>query len=139
MSLIQYRSTASSAQKSTSTLTAGDRHVNRSRNSISGPISFSREKTISKDPWEFAAQRDVSTDMTAVHFRSSVGGCICEKWTSLNAKVGLHTCWPTACVTLTSPITPARSPDMRDRYIWWFSLGLIHEVNSLAGRRAPSP
>jgi hypothetical protein len=116
---IQYRSTASSAQKSTPTFTAGGSHMNRSRNSISGPISFSRVKTISKNPLEFATQRDASTDTTAVHLRSRVGGCMSENWTSLNAKVGLHTCWPTACVTLMSPIMPARNPDKHDRYICW--------------------
>jgi hypothetical protein len=45
---IQYRSTASSAQKSTPTFTKGASHMNCSRNSISGPISLSRENTISK-------------------------------------------------------------------------------------------
>src|SRR5262245_1500948 len=114
---IQWRSTASSAQKPTSTFREGDCHVNRCRNSISGPISFSREKTISKYPWEFAAHRDASTDTTAVHFRCIVGGCISERWTSLNAKVGLHCRWPRACVTLMSPMMLAINPDMHDRYI----------------------
>jgi hypothetical protein len=105
MLTIRYRFTASSAQKPTSTFTEGDSHANRSRNSISGPTSFSREKAISKYPVEFAVHWPLSTDTTAVHLRSSVGRCISEKWTSLNAKVGLHSCWPTACVTLTSPIS----------------------------------
>ena len=102
--------THESAQKPTSAFTEGDRHVNRSGNSISGPISFSRVNTISKYPLEFAAQREASTNTTAVHFRSSVRGCISEKWNSLNAKAGLHSCWPAACVTPTSPIMPARNP-----------------------------
>jgi ABC-type Fe3+ transport system substrate-binding protein len=45
---IQYRSTASSAEKSTATFMAGGNHLNCALNSMSGPISFSREKTISK-------------------------------------------------------------------------------------------
>src|SRR5262249_5119966 len=79
----------------------------------------------SKCPLEFAAQRAVSTDTTAVHFRSSVGGCISEKRTSLNAKVGLHSSWPTACVTLTTPITPARNPAKHGRYIVGYPSCLI--------------
>jgi hypothetical protein len=114
---IQYRSTASSAAKSTATVTDGGRHVNCSRNSRSGPISLSREKTTWKDPAEFAAQRDASTDTTAVHFRSSVDGCISENWTSANAKVGLHACWPAACVTQIRGIAAARSAGMRDRFM----------------------
>ena len=85
--------------------------MNCSRNSISSPFSFSREKPISKYPPEFVAQRDASTDTTAVHFRSSVGGCISENWTSLNAKAGLHVCWPTACVTLMSPMHACQQPE----------------------------
>jgi hypothetical protein len=114
---IQYRSTASSAAKSTATVTDGGRHVNCSRNSRSGPISLSREKTTWKDPAEFAAQRDASTDTTAVHFRSSVDGCISENWTSANAKVGLHACWPAACDTQIRGIAAARSAGMRDRFM----------------------
>src|ERR1700730_18226000 len=109
---IQYRSTASSAANSTATVTDGGRHVNCSRNSRSGPISLSREKTTWKDPAEFAAQRDASTDTTAVHFRSSVDGCI-----SANAKVGLHACWPAACVTQIRGLAAARSAGMRDRFM----------------------
>ena len=62
--------------------------MNRFWSSISDPTSFSRQKTISKYPVEFAVHQDVSTDTTAIHFRSSVGGWLSEKWTSLNAKVG---------------------------------------------------
>jgi hypothetical protein len=112
---IQYRSTASSAAKSTATVTDGGRHVNCSRNSRLGPISLSREKTSSNDPEEFAAQRDASTDTTAVHFRSSLDGCISENWTSANAKVGLHACWPAASVTLIRGIAAARNAGMQDR------------------------
>jgi len=65
---IQYRSTASSAAKSTATFTEGGSHMSRSRNSISGPISFNRVNTISKYPLEFAAQREASADTSAVHF-----------------------------------------------------------------------
>jgi len=114
---IRYRATASSAQKSTSTFTEGGNHVNRFRNSTSGPTSLSREKTISNCPLEFGTQRAVSTDTTAVHFRSNVAGCISDKWTSLNAKVGPHSCRPTAGVMLTTPITPPRNPAKHDRYI----------------------
>ena len=91
--------------------------MNCSWNSMSGPFSISREKTIPKRP-EVVAQRDASTDKTAVHFRSSVGGCISENRTSLNAKAGLHVCWATACVALTRPIPPvSSSPNTHDRYI----------------------
>src|SRR5437879_2762175 len=82
--LSQYPSTASSAQKSTETSTKPDFHMNCSWKSISGPFSFNREKTIPKRP-EVVAQRDASTDKTAVHFRSIVGGCISENRTSLKA------------------------------------------------------
>ena len=123
---IQYRSTASSAAKSTSTFTKGDSHLNRSRNSISGPISFRRVKTISKNPSELAAQRDASTDTTAVHFRSSVGGFISEKWTLVKAKVGLHN-WPEDCITLISPITPVRNQDIHNRYIVGSPSGLTRD------------
>ena len=58
--------------------TEGGSHVNHSRNSISIPFSLSRENPIAKWPVEFAAQRDASTETTAVHFRSSVGGCLSE-------------------------------------------------------------
>ena len=75
---IQYRSTASSAQKSTATFTEDSSHLNCSRNSISGAPSFRRMKAISKYPVEFSAQRVASTDTTAVHFRCRVGGCISE-------------------------------------------------------------
>jgi len=114
---IQYRSTASSAAKSTATLTDGGRHVNCSRNSRSGPISLSREKMSSNDPAEFAAQRDASTDTTAVHFRSSVDGCISENWTSANSKVGPHACWPAACVTQMRGIAADRNAGMQDRFM----------------------
>jgi len=130
---IQYRSTASSAAKSTSTFTKGDSHLNRSRNSISGPISFRRVKTISKYPSELAAQRDASTDTTAVHLRSSFGGFISEKWTSVKAKVGLHNCWPEDCITLISPITPVRNPDIHDRYTVGSPSGLTRD-NQFIGR-----
>ena len=65
-------------QKSIATFTVGSDHMNCFRNSISGPFSFSRENPISKYPAEYGAQRDTSTDTTAVHFRSSDGGCISE-------------------------------------------------------------
>ena len=117
---IQYRSTASSAAKSTATVTDGGRHVNCSRNSRSGPISLSREKTTWKDPAESAAQRDASTDTTAVHFRSSVDGCISENWTSANAKVGPHACWAAACVTQMRGIAAARNAGMQDRFMGGF-------------------
>jgi hypothetical protein len=71
---IQYCSTASSAQKLTATFTEGGDHSNFSEKSISTPVSFCREKPISKYPAEFIAQRDASTNTTAVHFRSIVGG-----------------------------------------------------------------
>jgi hypothetical protein len=96
--------------------------MNCSRNSISGPVSFSRVKTISKYPEEFAAQRHASTDAIAVHFRSSVGGCMSENWISWNTNIGLHTWRPTAWVALMSPIVPASSPDMQDRYTFGLSV-----------------
>jgi hypothetical protein len=114
---IQYRSTASSAAKSTATVTDGGRHANCSRNSRSGPISLSREKTSSNNPAGLAAQRDASTDTTAVHFRSSVDGCISENWTCANAKVGLHACWPAACVTQIRGIAATRNAGMQDRFM----------------------
>src|SRR6187549_2363761 len=80
----QYPTTASSAERSTPTATAGACQTNRSRNSVSGAVSFSYENTMSKCPLEFAAQRDASTDTTAVHVRAIVGGCIGENRTCLN-------------------------------------------------------
>jgi hypothetical protein len=71
---------------------------------------------ISKEP-AVVAQRDASTDTTAVHFRSMVGRCTSENRTSVKAKAGLHACWPTACVTPMSPIAPVSSPDMHARYM----------------------
>src|ERR1700687_4416303 len=99
-------STASSAEKSVDTSTHAGFHANCSRNSSSGPYSFSRENTISKCP-VVVPQRDASTDRTAVHFRSIFGGRISENRTSLNAKAGLHVCWPAAWAALMSPILPA--------------------------------
>ena len=84
----QYPTTASSAERSTPTATAGACQTNRSRNSVSGAVSFSCENTMSKCPLEFAAQRDASTDTTAVHVRAIVGGCIGENRTSLNPRAG---------------------------------------------------
>jgi hypothetical protein len=97
---------------------------------------LSREKTTWKDPAEFAAQRDASTDTTALHFRSSVDGCISENWTSANAKVGLHACWPAASVTLMSPIMPARNPDRHDRSICWFSFRFDPDNHLIGGAEA---
>jgi hypothetical protein len=91
--------------------------MNSSQNSISRPISLSRENTISKYPVEFTAQRDASTDTTAVHLRCMVGGSISENCTFVNTKAGRHTGWPTACGTLMSPMMPASSPAMHDRCI----------------------
>jgi hypothetical protein len=94
--------------------------MNFSWNVMSNPASFDREKTIPKCP-ELVVQPDASTDNTAVHFRSSVGGYICENLTSSNARVGLHIFWPDACVSLARPIPPASSAKMHDRYMCLFS------------------
>src|SRR5262249_16345032 len=70
---IQYRSTASSSEKSTSTFTAGAApQLKCSRNSRSGAVSFSLMKTTSNRPPAMAAQADASTDTAAVHFRCRV-------------------------------------------------------------------
>jgi hypothetical protein len=98
------------------TFTEAGSHVNCSRKLISGPVSFSRAKPIPKRP-EVVAQRDASTDKTAVHFRSIFCGVISENRISLNAKVGLHICWPAACATLISPMLPVNSPNMHDRFM----------------------
>jgi hypothetical protein len=90
--------------------------VNRSRKSISGPFSFSRENPISKVP-AVVAQCDASTDTTAVHFRCIVGGSIAENLTSETAKAGLHAGSPAACAVPTSPIPYARRPTMPARLI----------------------
>src|SRR5262249_5888945 len=95
--------------------------VNFCENSISTPFSFCREKTISKEPVEFVVQRDASTATIAVHVRSQVGACISENCTSLTAKAGRQSCWPSACVTPISATMPAASPDRHDRYMCWFS------------------
>jgi hypothetical protein len=87
---------------------------------------------ISKLP-EVVAQRDASTDKTAVHFRSSAGGFISENRISLTAKAGLHVGWPTACVTLMSPMLPASSPITYDRYMSWFSFRLIRDNHVIGG------
>ena len=87
----QYPTTASSAERSTPTATAGACQTNRSRNSVSGAVSFSYENTMSKCPLEFAAQPDASTDTTAVHVRAIVGGCIGENRTCLNPRAGRQT------------------------------------------------
>jgi hypothetical protein len=55
--------------------------------------------------------------MTAVHFRSSVDGCISENWTSANAKVGLHARWPAACVTQMRGIAAARNAGRQNRFM----------------------
>jgi hypothetical protein len=104
--------------------------VNCSWKSTSTPFSFCRVKTIPKRPEE-VAQRYASTDRTAVHFRSIIGGCIGEKRTSLNAKAGLHVCWPAACV---APISPtASSPNMHDRYMWCSPSNLIRDDHLFGG------
>jgi hypothetical protein len=103
--------------------------MNRSWNSASGAFSCWRKNPISKYPLEFVAQRDASTDTTAVHLRSKVGGCIAENWTSLKANTGLQVCPPAACVALTSPIMPARRPGMHDLDICEFS-GLLRKISS---------
>jgi hypothetical protein len=113
---IQWLSTASSAQKSTPTITEGDDHMNCSRNSISIPFSLSRENPISKYP-AVVEQRDASAATIAVHRRSSVGGCMGENRTSLIAKAGLHVCPPAACVTPMNPKPAARSQATHDRRI----------------------
>jgi len=107
--------------------------MNCSRNSSSIPFSFCRKNPISKYPPVFIAQGDASTDTIAVHFRSIDGGCHSENLTSLIAKAGLQTCWPTACVTLMSPIMPATSPDMHDRYMCWFPFDLICDNHFIGG------
>jgi hypothetical protein len=107
--------------------------MNCSRNSISIPLSFSREKPIAKYPLEFATQREASTDTTAVHFRSIDGGCHSEKLTSVTVKAGLHTCRPTACVALMIPIVPASSPDMHDRYMCWLSFDFLRDGHFIGG------
>ena len=76
--VIQKDSTASSAQRSTETLTDGGNQINSSVKSISGPFSLRRENTISKYPEALAAQGEASTVTTALHLRSSCGageGC----------------------------------------------------------------
>jgi hypothetical protein len=60
--------------------------MNCSWKSMSGPFSISREKTIPKRP-EVVAQRDASTDKTAVHFRSSVDGKACRCYLTLVSNV----------------------------------------------------
>ena len=97
--------------------------MNCSRNSSSIPFSFSRENPISKYPPELTAQRDASTDTTAVHLRSIDGSFHFENLTSVTANVGLHFCWPTACVTPTRTIAPANNPDMHERFMSWYSFG----------------
>src|SRR6516225_8812528 len=92
---IQYRPTASSAAYAKPTPTEGTCQTNEGAdhmyclwNSRSGAFSLSRVNTISKDPLESAAQADASTDTTALHMRSSVGGIIAENSTSLMVKAG---------------------------------------------------
>jgi LysR family transcriptional regulator, glycine cleavage system transcriptional activator len=63
---IAYRSTASSAPKSVATFTDRATHLNRSRNSMVGPTSFSPEKTTSKYPVASAAQ-PVASDVVVRH------------------------------------------------------------------------
>jgi hypothetical protein len=79
-------------------------------------VSFCRAKTIPKRP-DVVAQRDASTDRTAFHFRSIVGGCIAENRTSLNARPGRHVCGSVACAPLISPMLPASNPKIHDRYM----------------------
>jgi hypothetical protein len=61
-----------------STFTVGGVQKNCSRNSRSGAFSLSRVNTISKRPLECGAQRDASTDTTAVQLRCSLGAFIGE-------------------------------------------------------------
>ena len=124
--------------ESIDTSTKAGFQVNCSWKSISSPFSFCREKTIPKRP-EVVAQREASTDRTAVHFRSIVGGRISENRISLNAKVGLQVSWPAAWATPTSPIPLARSPKKQDRYMLVLRLSCPLIVRCLALLWARSP
>jgi hypothetical protein len=86
----QYRCTASSAQKSTDTSTAFECQVNGSRKSASSAFSFSRANPIVNAP-ERVVHREASTERTAVHRRSKVGGCMGENRADVNARMGLQT------------------------------------------------
>src|SRR5262249_11677249 len=119
---IQYCSTASSAANVRPTLTEGSCQTNEGahqtnclRNSRSGAFSLSRVKTISKYPFEFSLHADASTDTTALHVRSSVGGITAENSTSLSVKTGRQRFSPMACLTPISPMIVAKT-DAQTRF-----------------------
>src|ERR1700732_5058519 len=119
---IRYRSTASSAANARPTLTDGTAQTNEGadqanclRNSRSGAFSLSRMKTMSKYPFEFSVHADASTDTTALHVRSSVGGIMAENSTSLSVKAGRQRFWPMLCVTAARPTIAATSADVQTR------------------------
>jgi hypothetical protein len=97
----------------TDTFTDGGCHVNVSRKSTSSAFSFSRENVIWKFPL-VVVQWDASTDTTAVHWRSIVGGRISENWTFVTAKDGLQTSGP-ACAALMNPMLLANRLSTNDR------------------------
>jgi hypothetical protein len=69
-------------------------------------------------PAEFAAQRDASTETSAVHFRSMLGGCISERRTSVISRSGLHGRATTDPVAATKPRLPAKRARTIDRRIF---------------------
>src|SRR5215831_15581593 len=120
---IRYCATASSAANVRPTLTEGAcqtnegaDQMNRLRNSRSGAFSLSRVKAISKYPLEFSEHADASTDTTALHNRSSVGGIMSENSTSLIVNSGRQSFSPMACLTPISPMIVART-DAQARFI----------------------
>src|SRR5215467_9092042 len=75
-----------------------------------------RVKAISKYPLEFSVHADASTDTTALHIRSSVGGIMSENSTSLIVNSGRQSFSPMACLTPISPMIVART-DAQARFI----------------------
>src|SRR5436190_20301213 len=89
--------------------------MNCSRNSISAPVSFSREKPMSKEPEVFGPKCDASTDTVALQIRCGVGGCIGENCTSLTARTGLQSCSAAAGIVPARPMRPASNEAKQDR------------------------
>jgi hypothetical protein len=110
-------------------------------NSNLSPFSFSRENAISKWP-VVVAQRRVSAETTAVHRRSSVGGCISESFAFVTVNVGLHTRPATAGAIPDNPMLPTRSVTMHVRGMKRFCSGFLRrsfsagETNSRRNARA---
>src|SRR5262249_44556331 len=119
-----YWPTASSAANAKPTPRKGTGHTDDGadqiyclRNSRSGAFSLSRVKTISNCPFESSAQAEASTDTTALHTRSLVGGIMTENSTSSSVKAGRQGCSAAASAAPISAMIVASEADMQPRFV----------------------